>query len=47
MHNGIVQFFAGEEEIKDSMLDRMASPASKAFSECRPRRLMSLVLPVP
>jgi len=36
------------QEIKDSTLDRMASPASKAFNESRPRRLrhlMSLALP--
>jgi len=37
---------AGAEEIKDSMLDCIASPTSKAFSESRPRRLMSLPLPV-
>jgi len=39
---------AGAEEIEDSTLDRVASPASKAFSVSRPRRLcrlMSLVLP--
>ena len=39
---------AGAEEVKDSTLDCMASTASKAFSEFRPRRprhLMSLVLP--
>jgi len=36
------------EEIEDSTLDHLASPASKAFSKSRPRRvrrLMSLVLP--
>jgi len=36
---------AGEEEIEDSMLDRMASPASKSFNESRlhhPCHLMSL-----
>jgi len=27
------------------MLDRMSSPACKAFNESRPSRLMSLVLP--
>jgi len=32
MHNGIVHFFAGAEEIKGSTLDRTASPASKAFN---------------
>jgi len=37
--------FAGAEEIKDSTLDCMASPTSKAFPESRPRRL-SLALPV-
>jgi len=37
---------AGAEEIKDSTLDCMASPTSKAFRESRPRRLMSLVLPI-
>jgi len=43
--------FAGAAEIKDSMLDHKASPASKAFNESRPRRLrrprhlMSLALP--
>ena len=49
MHNGIVHFFAGAEEIKDSTLDRMASPGSKAFNESRlhrPRHLMSLVIPI-
>ena len=51
MRNGIVHFFAGAEEIKDSARDRKASPASKAFNESRPRRLrrphhlMYLVLP--
>ena len=39
-------FFAGTEEIKDSTLERTASPASKAFNESRPRHLMSLALPV-
>ena len=34
------------EEIKDSTLDCMASPTSEAFPESRPRRLMSLALPV-
>jgi len=38
-------FFAGTEEIKDSTLERTASPASKAFNESRPRHLMSLALP--
>jgi len=33
---------AGAEEIKDSTLDCMASQTSKA----RPRRLMSLALPI-
>jgi len=37
---------AGAEEIEDSTLDHKASPDSKAFNESRPRRLMSLVLPV-
>ena len=37
---------AGADEIKDSMLDCMASPTSKAFPESRPHRLMSLALPV-
>jgi len=37
---------AGAEEIKDSTLDCMSSPTSKVFIESRPRRLMSLVLPV-
>jgi len=49
MRNGIVHFFAGAEEIKDSTLDSTASPASKTFNESRPRRLrhlMSLALPV-
>jgi len=38
----------GVEEIEDSTLDHMASPASKAFNESRTHRLhrlMSLVLP--
>jgi len=30
-------YFAGAEEIKDSMLVRMASPASKAFNKSRLR----------
>jgi len=34
------------EDIKDSMLDCTALPASKAFNESRPRRLMSLALPL-
>jgi len=37
---------AGANEIKDSTLDCMASPTSKAFPESRPHRLMSLALPV-
>ena len=37
---------AGAEKTKDSTLDCMASPTSKAFPESRPCRLMSLVLPV-
>jgi len=37
---------AGAEEIKDSTLDCMASPTSKAFPESRPCRVMSLALPV-
>jgi len=37
---------AGAEKIKDSTLDCMASPTSKALRESRPRRLMSLALPV-
>ena len=37
---------AGAEEIKDSTFDCLASPTSKAFRESRPRRLMSLALPV-
>jgi len=37
---------AGAKEIKDSMLDCMASPTSKAFLESHPHRLMSLALPV-
>jgi len=37
---------AGAEEIKDSMLDCLASPTSKVFRECGLRRLMSLALPV-
>jgi len=39
-------FFAGAEQIKDSTLDCMASPASKAFNESRLRHLMSLALPL-
>jgi len=49
MCNGIVQFFAEIEDIKDSTLDCMASPASKAFNESCPRRLhrpVSLALPI-
>jgi len=48
---GYNSFFARTEEIKDSMLERTASPASKAFNESqlrrlhRPRPLMSLALP--
>jgi len=34
---------AGAEEIKDSALDCMASPASKAFNESRPRRPHQLI----
>jgi len=48
MRNGIVQFFAGAEDIKDSTLDHMVSPACKAFSESHPHHphpLMSLALP--
>jgi len=45
MCNGIVQFFAGMEDIKDSTLDRTASPTSKAFNESRLHHLMSLALP--
>jgi len=41
MHNGT--FYAGTEEIKDSKLERTASPASKAFNESRPRRLRHLM----
>jgi len=37
---------AGAEDIKDITLDCMASSTSKAFRESRPRRLMSLALPV-
>ena len=50
--NGIIHFFAGAEDIKDSTLDRTTSRASKAFNESRPRRLhrprhlMSLALPL-
>jgi len=36
---------AGAKEIVDSTLDRMASPAYKAFNESRLLSLMSLVLP--
>jgi len=46
--NGIVQFFDGTQNIKDSTLDRTALPASKAFNESRlrrPRCLMSLAFP--
>jgi len=32
---------AAAEEIEDSMLDQMASPAFKAFNESCPHRLMS------
>jgi len=45
-------FFARAKEIKDSTLERTASPASKAFNESRlhrlhrPRHLMSLALPI-
>jgi len=52
MRNGIVRFFAGAEEIKDSTLGHMAPPASKAFNKSHPRRLhclhhlMSLTLPL-
>jgi len=48
MCNGIVDFFAGVEDIKDSTLDHTASPACKAFSESLLRHLhplMSLALP--
>jgi len=51
MHYGIVRFFAGAEETKDSTLDRTVSPTSKVLNESRPRRLrrpchlMSLALP--
>jgi len=44
-------FFAGAAKIKDSTLDRKASPASTAFNKSRPRclrrprHLMSLALP--
>jgi len=41
MMNGV----ARAEEIKDGTLDCMASPASKAFPDSHPRRMMSLVLP--
>jgi len=37
---------AGTEEIKDSMLDCMVSPTSKACPKSRSCRLMSLALPV-
>jgi len=43
VHNGIVHFFAGAEEIKGSTLERTASPASKAFNESRLRRRCHLV----
>ena len=46
MRNGIVHFFAGAEEIKDSTLDSTASPASKTFNESHLRHLMSLALTV-
>jgi len=36
----------GAAEIKNSTLDCMASPTSKAFLESRPHRLTSLALPV-
>jgi len=36
---------AGAAEIKDSTLDRTASPASKPFLGSRQRRLMCLVSP--
>ena len=48
MCNGIVEFFAGVEGIKDSTLDHTASPACKTFSESLLRHLhplMSLALP--
>jgi len=41
---GYSSFFTGAEEIKGSTTDCTASPASKAFNESRPRRLMSLAL---
>jgi len=37
---------AGVEEIKDSMLDCVVSPTSKAFPESRLRRLISLALSI-
>jgi len=46
MHNGVVQFFAGAEDIKDSTLHRTASPTSQAFNESRPGLLMSSALPI-
>jgi len=44
-YSGSINVVAGAEEIKDSTLNRTASPASKALPESRPRRLMSLALP--
>jgi len=42
---GQLIFFVGTEDIKDNMLDHTALPASKAFNEFHPRRLMSSALP--